>query len=142
MANAAYDAFKQGLLNAEYDLNTAVIKVALVRGYTFSAAHATMADVTAAGGVINGTSAALTSPTITGGVFDAADTTITTTNNNANHYLVVYQASAVGGGADVAAASQKLIAYFDTGTGLPIVPGTGVATITWSNTASRIIKVG
>jgi hypothetical protein len=142
MANAAYTAFKQGLLNAEYDLNTATIKVALVRSYTFSAAHATMADVTGAGGVVNGTSAALTTPTITGGVFDADDTTIATTANATNHYLIVYQSSAVGGGADVAAGSQKLIMFFDTGTGLPIVPGTGTLTITWANTTNKILKVG
>lgn len=143
MANAVYTAFKQGILNAEYDLNTASIKVALVRGYTFSAAHATMADITGAGaGTINGVSAALTTPTITGGVFDADDTTIATTSNASNHVLVLYQASAVGGGADVAAASQKLIAYFDTGTGLPVVPGTGTLTITWANTTNRVLKIG
>lgn len=142
MANAVYTAFKQGVLNAEYDLNTASVKVALVRGYTFSAAHSTMADVTGAGATINGVSAALTTPSITGGVFDADDTTIATTANASNHYLVVYQASAVTGGADVAASSQKLIAYFDTGTGLPVVPGTGTLTVTWANTANRILKVG
>jgi hypothetical protein len=142
MANATYTAFKQGVLNAEYDLNTASIKVALVRAYAFSAAHATMADVTAAGGVVNGTSAALTNVTITGGVFDADDTTITTTASAVNHYLIVYQASAVTGGADVAAASQKLIAYFDTGTGLPVVPGAGTLSIAWANTTNRIVKIG
>lgn len=143
MANATYTAFKQGLLNAEYDLNTASIKVALVRGYTFSAAHATMADIVGGGGgTINGTSAALTTPTITGGVFDADDTTITTTSSASNHILIVFQSSAVTGGADVAQASQKLIAYFDTGTGLPVVPGTGTLTITWANTTNRILKVG
>lgn len=142
MANATYTQFKQGILNAEYDLNTASIKVALVRAYAFSAAHATMADVTAAGGVTNGVSAALTNPTITGGVFDADDTTVATTASAVNHYLIVYQSSAVTGGADVAAASQKLIAYFDTGTGLPVVPGTGTLNITWANTTNRIVKVG
>jgi len=142
MANAAYTAFKKGVLNAEYDLDTASVKVALVRGYTFSAAHATMSDVTGAGGTVNGTSAALTNPTVTGGVFDADDTTIATTANSSNHVLIVYQSSAVGGGADVAAGSQKLIAYFDTGTGLPVVPGTGTLTITWANTTNKILKVG
>lgn len=143
MANAVYTAFKQGVLNAEYDLNTASIKVALVRGYTFSATHATMSDITGAGGgTINGTSAALTTPVITGGVFDADDTTIATTANASNHNLVVYQSSAVGGGADVAAGSQKLIAYFDTGTGLPVVPGTGTSTIQWASTTNKILHVG
>lgn len=142
MANAVYNAFKQGLLNAEYDLNTASIKVALVRTYTFDATHATVADVIAAGGVLNGTSAALGSPSITGGLFDADDTTIATTADANQHGLLVFQASAVTGGADVAQNAQKLIAYFDTGTGLPIVPGTGTVTVTWANTTNRILKVG
>jgi hypothetical protein len=142
MANAVYDAFKKGILNAEYDLDTASIKVALVRGYTFASTHATMADITTAGGTVNGTSAALTNPVITGGVFDADDTSVTTTASAVNHYFIVYQSSAVGGGADVAAASQKLIAYFDTGSGLPVQPGNGTVTITWANTTNRILKVG
>jgi hypothetical protein len=142
MANAVYDAFKQGILNAEYDLNTASIKVALVRNYTFSAAHATLADVTGAGGVVNGTSDALANATITGGVFDADDTSITTTASATNHYFIVYQASAASGGADVADTEQKLIAYFDTGSGLPVQPGNGTVTITWANTTNRIVKIG
>ncbi len=142
MANAVYDAFKQGILNAEYDLDSAAIKVALVRGYTFSAAHATMADITAAGGTVNNSSAALANPTIAAGVFDADDTTITTTASTANHVFIVYQASAVGGGADVAANAQKLIAYFATGSGLPVQPGNGTVSITWANTSNRIIRIG
>lgn len=142
MANAVFTPFVQGILNAEYDLNTATVKVALVRAYTYTATHATMSDVTSAGGVVNGTSAALANPTITGGVFDADDTTITTTASAVNHYLIVFQSSAVTGGADVAAGSQKLIAYFDTGTGLPIQPGNGTVTVTWANTTNRIVKVG
>ncbi len=142
MANTLYTAFRQGILDALYDLNTASIKVALVRSYTFNAAHATMADITSAGGVINGTSAALTNPVITGGVYDADDTTITTTSSTSNHALVLYQASAVTGGADVAAGSQRLIAYYDTGTGLPVQPGTGNLAITWANTTNKIFKIG
>jgi hypothetical protein len=140
VSNALFTAFKKGILNAEYDLDTASIKCALVRGYTFSAAHATVTDVVATG-TINGTSAALTTPTVTGGVFDADDTTITTTANATNHGLLIFQASAVTGGADVAQSSQKLIAYYDTGTGLPIQPGTGSVTITFDNGASKILAV-
>lgn len=143
MANAVYDAFKAGILGALYDLDTASIKVALVRGYTYSAAHVFLSDITGGGGgTINGTSAALASPTVTGGVFDANDTTITTTASASNHVLIVYQASAVTGGADVAAGSQRLVAHFDTGTGLPVVPGAGTLTVTWANTTNRILKVG
>jgi hypothetical protein len=142
MSNAIFTAFVKGILNAEYDLDTASIKCSLVRGYTFSAAHATVADVTGAGGTLNGTSAALASPSVTGGVFDANDTTISATANATDHGLLIYQASAAGGGADVAAASQKLIAYYDTGTGLPIQPGTGTVTVTFDNGTNKILKVG
>lgn len=143
MANASYTKFKEGMMNAEYDVDTAVIKVALVRGYTFSAAHTTMADVVGAGGgTINAASAALTNCVYTGGVFDADDTTITTSASATNHVLIVYQASAVTGGADVAQSAQKLMLFFDTGTNLPIQPGAGTLTITWPSGSGRIYKIG
>ncbi len=142
MANAVFDAFKQGLLNADYDLNTAAVKVALVRGYTFNPAHATLADVVSAGATVNGVSAALANPTIAGGVFDADDTLITTSASAANHYLLIFQASSPTGGTDLAPEAQRLIAYFDTGSGLPIQPGNGTVSITWANTANRIVRVG
>lgn len=141
MANAVFTPFKAGVLNAEFDLNTATVKCSLVRGYTFSASHQFVSDVTATG-TINGTSAALANPTITGGVFDADDTSITTTANATDHGLLVYQASAVTGGADVAASSQRLIGYYDTGTGLPIQPGTGSVTVTFDAGTNRILKIG
>lgn len=64
MANTAYDSFKENLLNAAYDLNTASIKCSFVRGYTFSASHTFVSDVTGAGGTLNGTSAALATATV------------------------------------------------------------------------------
>lgn len=141
MANAAYTNFKSGILLADFDLTVASIKAMLVRGYTFSAAHVTLADVTGAGGTVNGTSAALVSPTVTGGVFDANDTTLTATASASNHVLLVVQTSAVTGGADLPASGQLLIAYYDTGTGLPIQPGTGTVTVTWSAGSAKILAV-
>lgn len=142
MANASYTAFRSGIMTGGYDLDTAVLKCALVAGYTYSAAHATWADVTTAGGTVNGTPATLTNVTVTGGVVDADDCTITTTSSASAHTLIVYQASAVTGGADVPAAQQKLCWFFDTGTNLPITPGAGTITITWPETANRIYKIG
>lgn len=142
MANASYTSFKDGILNGDYDLMVATLKVALVRGYTFSATHTNMAQVTGAGGVLNGTPATLANKTVTGGVFDADDCTITTTADANPHTLIVYQASAFGGGADVGASSQLLCWYFDTGTGLPLTPGAGVVTVTWPSTAPKIYKIG
>lgn len=140
MANAAFTPTKEGLISGEIDLNTAVIKAALVSGYTFDATDKFMSDLT--GATVNGESAALSSVTVTGGVFDAADTTITTTASAIDHVLILYQASAVSGGADVASSAQRLIACFDTGTGLPIQPGTGDVAVTWSSGSSKILSVG
>ncbi|NBE80316.1 hypothetical protein [Micromonospora rubida] len=137
-----FTPFAEGVMDGSIDLDTASIKVALVRGYTFSAAHRYVSDVTGAGGTINGTSAALANKVVTGGVFDADDTTISATASAVNHGLLLFQASAAAGGADVAATAQRLIAWFDTGTGLPIQPGTGTVTVTWPAASPKILKVG
>lgn len=139
MANAVFPLALEGFLAGEIDLNTAVIKCMFVRSYTYDATDKFVSDLS--GITTNGTSAALTTPTVTLGVFDADDTTITTTANANDHYLIVFQSSAVTGGADVATSAQRVIAYYDTGTGLPIQPGTGATPVTWSNGASKIFKL-
>ncbi len=141
MANIVYTSARSGLLAGEIDLDTATIKAVPVRGYTGNVAHVFVSDVTAASGVFNGTPAALTSKTITAGAFDAADTDVTTTASAVNHGILLFQSSAATGGADVAASAQRLIAYFDTGTGLPVQPGTGTTTIAWSNGADKILSL-
>lgn len=142
MANASYPSFREGLMTGAVNISTATVKVALVRGYTYTSTHVFLSDVTSTGGIVNGTSAALTAKSTTGGVFDADDTTITTAASAVNHVLIVYQSSAVAGGADVAPAAQRLMFYLDTGTNLPIQPGAGTLNITWPNTADRIYRIG
>lgn len=141
MANAVYNAAREGFLSGAIDLDTAAIKCALVRGYTYSASHTFVSDVTGAGGTLNGTSAALAGKTVTSGVFDADDTSIETTASASNHGLLLFQSSAVTGGSDVAASAQRVIAYFDTGTGLPVQPGTGTTSIAWSNGSDKILRL-
>lgn len=142
MTNTMYDTAKEGLIAGQIDMDTAVIKASFVRSYTFSASHKFVSDVTGAGGTVNGTSAALTTPSITNGVFDADDTTISTTASASNHGILLFQSSAVTGGADVAASAQRVIAYYDVGTGLPAQPGTGATPVTWDNGTNKIFKVG
>jgi hypothetical protein len=141
VANAMFNTAREGLISGAIDIDTAVIKCALVRGYTFTTTHSTVSDVTGAGGTLNGTSAALANKSVTSGTFDADDTTIDTTASASNHGILLFQSSAVTGGADVAASSQRVIAYYDTGTGLPVVPGTGTATITWSSGSDKIFRL-
>lgn len=141
MANGVYSAAREGFLTGAVDMDTATIKAALVRGYTYNAAHVFVSDVTAASGVFNGSGVALTSKTTTGGVFDAADVDLTTTASAVNHGILLYQSSAATGGSDVAASAQRVIAWFDIGTGLPVQPGTGTTTVQWSSGADKIFSI-
>jgi hypothetical protein len=53
----------------------------------------------------------------------------------------LFQSSAVTGGADVAASAQRLIAYIDTATGLPVTPNGQAIGLTFDNGANRIFKL-
>ena len=141
MANAVFPKAKEGFLDGSIDLDTASIKVALVRGYTYSSSHEFVSDVTASG-TLHATSAALTSIDVTDGVFDAADITFTTPATDSNdHSLLIFQSSAVGGGSDVASSSQRVIAWIDTGTGIPIKPAGGDITVVWDSGANKIFSL-
>ena len=142
MANLLYDAGREGFLAGETDWDTAVIKVSLVRGYTFGTAHKFVSDTTAAGanGVYVATTAALTAKTVAAGVADAAVTTFgMVASGAAINHIIIYQSSAVTGGADVAATAQRLIAVIDTGTNLPVTPNGGEITLAWANVAGTLI---
>lgn len=142
MASALYDPGREGFLDGTIDWDTGVIKCALVRGYTFSAAHRFVSDVTGAGGTLVSTSAALTSKTVTGGVADAADVTFSSVPAGAAiPAILVFQSSANTGGADVAATAQRLICYIDTATGLPVTPNGQNITVAWDSGTSRIFKL-
>jgi hypothetical protein len=142
MASALFDPGREGFLDGTIDWDTAVFKVALLRSYSFVASHKFVSDVTGASGVLHATSAALSGISKTNGIADAADFTFTTPAANAsNHVLLLFQASAVGGGADVAASAQRLVAYIDTGTGLPVVPNGADITVAWDNGANKIFKL-
>lgn len=140
MANVLWPLGREGFLAGEIDWNTAVIKAALVRGYTYTSTHKFVSDVTGAGGTLVATSAALASIAVTNGVADAADVVYTAVASGAAiPAIIVFQSSAVGGGADVAATAQRLIAYYDTGTGLPVTPNGGDVTVQWSNVAGTLM---
>ena len=142
MANSKFNPALEGFLVGEIDWDTAVIKAALVRGYTFDATDKFVSEVTAAGGTLHATSAALASKTATDGVADAADVTFTTPSANAtDHYILIFQASAVGGGADVAAGSQRLIAWIDTATGIPVQPNGANIVIAFDNGPNKIFRL-
>lgn len=142
MSSQLYDSGREGFLMGEISWGTGVIKKALVRGYSFSASHRFVSDVTNAGGTLVATSGALTSKTGTAGVADAADVTYPAVPTGAAIPAAIYfQSSAVTGGADVATTAQRLICYVDTATGLPVTPNGQAITWAHDNGANRIFKL-
>ena len=142
MANGLWDPGREGFLDGTIDWDTAVMKASLVRGYTFSAAHKFVSDLTGAGGTLVATSAALSSKTVTSGVADAADVTFPAVASGAAITgVAIFQSSAVAGGADVAATAQRLVCWIDTATGLPVTPNGGDITITWDSGSNKIFKL-
>lgn len=142
MANALFDPGREGFLDGTIAWTTPVIKVALIRGYTFSAAHKFVSDVTTAGATLVATSAALGTKLATSGVASAANVTFTAVaTGTACNMLLVFQSSAVTGGVDVAATAQRVIAVIDTATGLPVTPNGGDITVTWDTGANKIFKL-
>lgn len=117
-----YPTGKKKFLDADIDLLVDTIKVALIDTgtYTYSAAHEFYSSVT---GVV-GTPATLSSKTTTGGAFDAGDSTFTSVTGASVEALIIYKDTGVAG-------TSPLIAYIDSGTGLPITPSGGDIVVTW-----------
>jgi len=127
MANALYAKFKQALLSGAVNLTTADIRVAVVDAADYvvdTVNHEFMSSVPVAARVAT-SAAGLASKTVTNGTFDAADLTISGVTGDPSEALVLF----VNTGSD---ATARLIAYIDTGSGLPFTPNGGDATITWN----------
>lgn len=134
MANALYDKGREGFLDGSIDWDTDDIRVMLVKSaYTFSAAHQFVSDVSAQD---NGRSVALGTKTVTSGVADAADTTLTATAAAACASLVIFKHTGVD-------ATARLIAYIDApSAGLPFTPSAGqTVNIAWDNGINKIFKL-
>jgi len=100
-------------------------RVALIDGadYTYSAAHDFYNDMVA--GEV-GTPQRLDNPTVTAGVFDAADVTFTAVTGDPCEILGFYRHNA---GAN---STWPIFLYLDTSvTGLPVTPNGGDITIAW-----------
>jgi len=132
MASVLYDKGREGFLDGSIDWDTDNIKALLVDTgtYTFNAAHDFKDDVS---GII-ATSGNLASKTVTSGVADAADLTFSAVTGSSVEAIVLYKDSGVAG-------TSRLIAYIDTGTGLPVTPNGGDITVQWDNGANKIFKL-
>lgn len=133
MANALYDPGRQDFLEADIDYLVDAIRVTRsTSSYTFSAAHDFRDDIAA--GEQAAAVQTLGTKTSTSGVADAADITYAAVNDGTTAFLIGYKN--VG-----TAATDPLIFFIDTATGLPVATNGGDLTVQWDNGANRIFKL-
>lgn len=133
MANALYPKGKEGFLDGSIDWDTDNIKVALCRGYTYDAADSVRDDL--AGITVVATSGNLSGKSVTGGVADAADVTYTAVAAGAAcDSIIIYKDNG-------SSATDRLIAFIDTASNLPVTPNGSDIVIQWSSGASKIFSL-
>lgn len=112
MASQLYPTGAAHILGAttKVDLVADTIKIMFYSG-TFSSAHEFVSDLT--GADIIARSGALSGKTVTGGVFDANDLTITAVSGSAFTHVILYKDDGV------ADSSSPLIAIFDVSSFTP-----------------------
>lgn len=130
MANALFTVAKEKFLSGALSWSGDDIRCCLVRNYTFSSSHTSVASVTGAGGTVVASSGAFSGKTVTGGVADANDVTFASVAaGSAIPAVVIYREGASD-------SARDLIAYMDTGTGLPVTPDGSDITVVWDAGAS------
>jgi hypothetical protein len=142
MANAAYPLFLQALLDGDADVDDGDLRVigANTTGagtlYTYSAAHDFLDDVPAGSRVA--VSATIANTTVTSGVLDGDDTTLSGTGGDSIEALILYLHTGTE-------STSRLVAYLDTGIGgLPYTPPGGAwsVDVVWDSGANKILKLG
>jgi hypothetical protein len=136
MANALYDKGREGFLDGSIDWDTDTIKVVLIdtADYTVDLANHDNLDDIATSAAKVATSAALSSKTVSAGVADAADVTLSSVTGDTCEALIIYQDTGTP-------STSRLIAYIDTATGLPVTPNGGDITIQWDSGSNKIFKL-
>ena len=135
MASGLYDSARKAFMDGDLDWLVDDIRIILidVADYTVNLASHDFLDDVPAGARVKG-SGPLGSKTSTAGVADAADVTLTAVTGDQSEAIVIYKHT----GTD---ATSPLIAYIDSGTGLPVTPNGGDITITWDSGANKIFKL-
>ena len=129
MTNAVYPKYKEAMMDAlaNSDLHDGVVKCGLLDtgAYAYSAAHQFLSDV--AGGAVIVPAIALTTKTVTNGLFDADNVTFLAVSGPTIEALLLYIDTGV-------ANTSRLVVYMDSGiTGLPATPNGGNITVTWNS---------
>lgn len=134
MANTLYPKYKEAALGGDVALDSANIRIILIdtANYTYSTAHDFLDDV--GGSARVATSGNLANKTITNGIFDADDITLTAVSGATVEAVIIYEHTGTEG-------TSHLIAYIDTGTGLPFTPNGGDVQVVWSSSGTKIFEI-
>jgi hypothetical protein len=128
-----FNKFGEQILQAGFNLLTDDIRAMLVlSAYTFDATDEFVSDL---GAVDNGRTAALAGKSVTNGIFDANDSTLTATAGSPSNAIVLFRHTGVD-------ATARLVWYIDVGVGIPFTPEAAqVCPIVWDNGADKIFKI-
>ena len=137
MANALYDLYVNSYMTQaanQVDLDADDIRAILVDGADYTpnmATHDFLDDVPMAARVAI---SALVNKTVTGRVFDADDTTFSNVSGDQFEYVILYKHTGTE-------STSRLIALFDTATGLPMTPSGSDIIAQWDNGANKIFRL-
>lgn len=135
MASYIYGLGREAFLDGGISWSAANIKCLLVDSADYTPNQNTdqyHADV-ASGGIV-ATSGNFASKTVSLGVADAADVTLSSVSGDQAEYIIIYKDSG-------SSATSPLIAKIDDYTGLPVTPNGGNITISWPNDSNKIFKL-
>ena len=123
MASAIYPKAKEAFLGGSINLSSDTIRAVLVDTgtYTYNSAHDFYNDLS---GVVGTESGTFGSKTVTNGVFDAADITFSAVTGATAEAIVIFKDTGN-------TATDALIAYIDSATGLPVTPNGGDISVAW-----------
>lgn len=122
MANALYNAGRQGFLAGDIDWDANNIKVQLRNATTLNQANVNLSDLN---GTAVATSGNLTSKGVTNGTATAANVTFTGVSGSQATAMVVYKDTGT-------ASTSTLIAFIDSATNFPVTPNGGDIIISWN----------
>lgn len=136
MANQLYKGIKEDFLNGTINLLSVNLRVALVKnGYSIDVDNDQyISDVGSEN--IAARSNILERISITDGILDAENETIENYGTSGFDYLIIYEST----GDD---STSRLIAYIDTGDGLPVASTSETISITiqWSDLVTKIFSL-
>ncbi len=135
MANALYDKGREGFLDGSIDWDTNDIRLILIdeADDTIDLSVDDNLDDRAAPSRV-ATSGAFASKTVTNGVADAADVTLSAVTGDQSESIDIYKHTGTE-------STSRLICNIDTATGLPVTPNGGDITVTFDSGANKIFKL-